>query len=465
MSVATRLALPAMDARVAAGEPPSELRISTDSRTVLPGETFLALRGERFDGHAFVAAAIARGAVAAIVEDAGVVPAGAAAIVVRNATAAFLACASVARRAADVRVVAVTGSTGKTTTKELTAQLAEWVGLGPVAATPANENNEIGVAKLFVGLPAGTRSVVVELGARHAGEIAPLAAVARPDVAVLTNIGDAHLEIMGSRDALIATKWGIFTAAPDAAGQPRAVLNAGDRTARMRAPDLLRPPMWFATDSEQLTGLPPDDEFVLIETARALVRRAGDERAISIRMTLPGAHNRANLAAAVAAIVALGVDPERIAAAIPGLHLPPGRYERRRLADIDVVFDAYNASMDGTLATLRSFAQEPAGRRIAVLGSMAELGSEAPSMHRRVGAEAARLDLDVVLVGGDFADELARGALDYGLARHRVVHYAGNAEAAGWLRANGRAGDLVLLKGSRKYRLEEILDALRTAHA
>ncbi len=189
--------IPALEAGEAAGGTlhaealPPLLAFSTDTRTIEAGQVFVALRGASYDGHRFTAEARARGAAALVVDDPAAVPEGIAALVVADTTAAYLAFAGAARRRLGARVVAITGSTGKTTTKAFTAQLLERARSGPVAATAANENNEIGVAKLFLGLAPDVAYVVVEFGARHYGEIAPLARVARPHVAVLTNVGDA----------------------------------------------------------------------------------------------------------------------------------------------------------------------------------------------------------------------------------------------------------------------------------
>jgi UDP-N-acetylmuramoyl-tripeptide--D-alanyl-D-alanine ligase len=193
----------------------------------------------------------------------------------------------------------------------------------------------------------------------------------------------------------------------------------------------------------------------LVVTDAAGVR---EERAIDVRV--PGEHNRANLAAALATAMAAGFDVEQFLTHIPALAQPAARYETIPLAgDKRLIFDAYNASLTGTLATLDAFAQEVADRRIAVLGSMAELGPDAPRMHRRVGAAAAEAS-EIILAGGDFAADIMRGAQEAGAAS-RVLAYEGNAAAVAWLQANARSGDAILLKGSRKYRMEEIADALR----
>jgi UDP-N-acetylmuramoyl-tripeptide--D-alanyl-D-alanine ligase len=380
--------------------------------------------------------------------------------VVADTKAAYLAFAAVARGASRARFVSITGSTGKTTTKALLAQILERAGRGGlVVATPANENNEIGVAKLLLGLPSEAAFVVVEHGARHAGDIEPLARATRPEVAILTNVGEAHLEIMGSREALADTKWGIF--ATGAAG----VLNARDAVSLERAAGLRSEPTWFsgfgAASDARARG-----PHVVLEgedaSAKLVVGGPGgaSAREYPFVLDLAGAHNRDNLAAAVAAASALGFDPARVATACEGLALPAGRYERIAFGDFDLVYDGYNASLSGTVATLASFKRESAVRRVALLGSMAELGAEAPEMHARVGAAAAR-SVDLLLVGGDFADDLARGARDAGMDPARIVPFASNDAAVTWLRANLRPGDLVLVKGSRRYRLEEVVAGLR----
>jgi UDP-N-acetylmuramoyl-tripeptide--D-alanyl-D-alanine ligase len=455
VSVGTKEALAASGARTLAPERlPQTLRISTDTRTLQAGETFLALRGPNFDGHRFVDVALERGALALVVSDPSVVPDGVPALVVADTKAAYLAFAAAARRMLQARVVAITGSTGKTTTKALLAQLLERAGLGRVAATPENENNELGVSKLILSLDERTDVVVVEFGCRNYGDIEPLVAIAAPDVALVTNIGDAHLEIMGSRERLVETKFGIF------ASGALPILNAGDADSRARAQLLAREPRWFAA-LDAVTAELPEGHATLVGSDRIVVRGAGEriERPLDVR--LPGSHNRANLAAALAAALALGADLAALCAAVPELALPSGRYERSRIAGYEVIFDAYNASMAGTLATLGSFAQERADRRIAVLGSMAELGADAPSMHERVGEAAAGVGLALLLVGGEFADALARGARAAGFGDERIIRFSDNDAAVRALRDRAKPGDLILFKGSRMYRLEEIVRALR----
>ena len=462
MNIALRAACEAAGARTVGEVPLDEpLAISTDTRTLAPGDAFVALRGERFDGHDYVARAFAAGARVAVVDDASVLPPGAPGLVVHDTTRAYVAFGAVARARSAARTVAITGSAGKTTTKAFLAQVLERVQTGRMVATPANENNEIGVAKLLLGLPADAAFAVVEIGARHFGEIAPLARAAAPETAILTNIGDAHLEIFGSHERLAETKWGIF------ATGARRVLCATDARSMERA---ARARDGVAVTFFALDALPPEARegaaVVLHGRDRLTVRAAdGATRSFATAVAVPGDHNLHNAVAAAAAAFDLGFDGESIAAALASLALPSGRYERIVLGEIALLHDAYNASMSGTLATLASFAREPARRRIAVLGSMAELGAEAAAMHARVGGAAAASEVDVLLVGGEHANDLADGARAAGFDASRIVPFAANADVVAWLRANARAGDLVLLKASRRYKLEEIVEGLRSVHA
>ncbi len=429
---------------------PSELRIVTDTRTIERGDVFLALRGENFDGHAYTGDAIGKGAAAVIVdraEAAGAAPA----LVVAETKHAYMDLAATARAAFPGRVIGITGSAGKTTTKHLLAQLlAAHYGADDVLASPANENNEIGVSKLLLSVQPYHRVLVVEMGARHEGDIAVLVQVARPQIGILTNIGEAHLEIFGSRERLARTKWGLFSLGA------QAVLNAGDSESVLRAAALDSPPLWFGAGKPRVPGVWIEDDGTLSLTY------GSDVETHALEIPLPGAHNRANLAAAIAGALIAGVPAGTIAARVPQLTLPPGRYERMTMpGGMHVIYDAYNANATGMIATLDAFAGEPAERRIAVLASMAELGSDAPALHERVGAHAAKANVDMLLCGGDFASSLAAGAMAAGFPSDRIELFRSNGDAVRWLRDHAGPRDAVLLKGSRKYKMEEIVQTLR----
>ncbi len=434
---------------------PAAVRAVTDTRTLHPGDTFLALHGERFDGHAFTAQAVQRGASALVVDDASAAVPGVTTLVVGDTLRAYMDLASLARERFSGAVVGITGSSGKTTTRGFLEQLAHARYGDRVLAPPGNENNEIGVSKVLLAADDARYDVIVlELGARNFGDVAVLVDIARPQVGVLTNVGEAHLEIMGSRERLAETKWGLFSRGA------RAVLNADDDVSQLRAGGLDRRPHWFAEGHE---GAEWALERITAIAGDTLIDRNGTttmRRAVEIRF--PGRYNRCNLAAAVAAALELGIPLDVIAPAVPSLQLPAGRYARLTVGDggPKIIYDAYNANASGMIAALDAFAQESAGRRIAVLASMAELGNESQALHERVGAHAARI-VDVLVVEGDFATELARGARDAGLLPSQIVEVRNNTEAAAWLRDHATPSDAVLLKGSRKYRLEQIVEALQ----
>lgn len=439
-----------------AGITPEDVRIVTDTRTLEPGDTFLALRGPNFNGHDYTHEAVRRGAAMVVIDEPHARVEGTPAMVVERTNQAYMALAGAARGLFTGRVIAITGSAGKTTTKVLLAQLLATRYGDRVLAAPANENNEVGVSRLLLNLSNERHDVaVVEMGARHAGDIAQLVAIARPEIGVLTNVGEAHLEIMGSRRELEDTKWAIFGLGA------RAVLNAQDAVSTERAASLTEPPHWFAALDGAASFAAPARATALLGRNRLIECARGATREYAVDVRLPGSHNRANLAAALAGALEVGAGLEPMIAALPDLELPEGRFQSIRLAGRPrIIFDAYNANASGVVAALDAFAQEPGARRIAVLGSMAELGDEAAELHERVGEHAAT-KVDTLLVGGDFAETIARGAERAGFSSQHIVRFATNTEAAAWLRANARPEDVVLLKGSRKYKLEEIVEELK----
>jgi UDP-N-acetylmuramoyl-tripeptide--D-alanyl-D-alanine ligase len=444
------------------GRAPALLRVSTDTRSLESGDTFLALRGENFDGHDFAGEAVRKGAALLVLDDGSARVAGTPTMLVERTDRAYLALARLAAEMFDGSIVAITGSTGKTTTKSLLAQLLRTK--YRVVASPANENNEIGVGKLLLSLSNGEHDIgIVEMGARHYGDVAVLVEASRPQLGILTNIGDAHVEIMGSRERLAETKWALLL------GGARAVLNASDAFSRERSPNLPNAgsTIWFVAVSsvEELHDYAQLTCFTAVVGDRLVTRGWGPEYGDAaaeyrIETSLPGLHNRFNLAAAIAAAMACGVSPESLIPVIPALQLPAGRYDRISIeGGPRVIYDAYNANASGMIAALDAFAGETAARRIAVLASMAELGDESQSLHERVGAYAAGR-VDVLLVSGDFAGALARGARSAGLDDVQIVPVEDNSQAAAWLREHANGDDVILLKGSRKYKLEEIVEEL-----
>ncbi|MBV8345604.1 MAG: UDP-N-acetylmuramoyl-tripeptide--D-alanyl-D-alanine ligase, partial [Candidatus Eremiobacteraeota bacterium] len=347
----------------------------------------------------------------------------------------------------------------KTTTKTFLAQLLAARYGDRVLVAPGNENNEIGVSKLLLRASNSAHDViVVEMGARQYGDIAALVEIANPQIGILTNVGEAHLEIMGSRERLAETKWALF------GGGARAVLNADDAVSLARAASLRDGAHWFAAtpDRRSLERYERLSTLTALVGDRRLVRRVeGRTHAIEVCVRVKGEYNRSNAAAAIAGALELRVPVDRLAPRLAELQPPPGRYDSIPIGGgIRLIYDAYNANASSMIAALDAFAAETASRRIAVLASMAELGDESRVLHERVGAHAAG-KVDVLVVQGEFAAELAAGAERAGLDAGRIVRVAANAQAARWLRDHARQGDVVLLKGSRKYKLEEIVEELQ----
>ena len=433
---------------------PQAFRPSTDSRVLQAGDAFVCLRGPNHDGHAFAAAAVERGAIAIVADEQGAIPSGVDVPVLRvvDTKSAYMRGAAAARRRVRCTVVGVTGSVGKTTVKSMCAQLLERK--RRTLATPQNENNEYGVSKLCYALDDAIDVAVVEMGARAPGEIAELVDIAMPDVGVLTGIGESHLEFFDDREALARTKFALFSKGA------KPVLSAADEWSRALSAEAgtARSALWV-----RLCGDPAVDGLAL-EAGKPRAGRVpltfGASHALAEWHLLGEHHLRDALLAAGAAILA-GVTFEEAISKLGTLALPPGRFELHTLPSRAVViYDAYNASPTSVAHALLAFAEVPASRRIAVLGSMAELGADAAAQHEATGAAAARAGIDQLYCGGVFGEALASGAKRAGMDARRVALFGDNAKIADELGRMLVEGDAVLLKGSRVQRMEEILAAL-----
>jgi len=428
----------------------SVTRVCTDSRKLAQGDLFLALRGELFDGHRFAAQAAAQGAAAVVVEHSfeDALPENFAVIRVADTLQALQSMASRYRASLPLRVVALTGSTGKTSTKDfLAAVLGEKF---RVVKTEGNFNNHIGLPLTMLQASAADQIGVFELGMNHPGEIAPLAAMAAPEVGIITNIGTAHMEFMGSREA-IALEKGMLAEALPASGH--LMLNASDEFCESIARRCLAPTTTTGIERGDLTA-------TLLETGFEGTRfrvRAGKEEA-EVSLPVPGLHMVENALLALAVGRVFGIPLAVAAQGLAKCSLTKGRLERKTLAGIDFLDDTYNANPDSMRAALRTLAVLPVkGVRIAVLGRMGELGSESERGHQSVGREAAQAGIDALIaVGGDEAGWIAQAARQAGLKE--VQHLANPEAAAHWLTQRARPGDLVLVKGSRSARMERVLD-------
>jgi UDP-N-acetylmuramoyl-tripeptide--D-alanyl-D-alanine ligase len=430
------------------------LGVSTDSRQPSEASVFVALSGATHDGHDHVAGAIAAGATAIVVaRDVEPPPLGVAWIRVRDGVRALGDLAAYRRRRLAARVVAVTGSNGKTTTKEMIASILAATGAS-VARTRGTENNLVGLPMTLLRLEGSESFVVLEMGMNRAGEIWRLAEIARPDVGVITNVGPAHLEGLGTLDNVAAAKGELALALASPAtlvvngDDPRLVLVAEGFHGRRLLVSATEGPVRL------LSAEPLGDE------GQRLVIGIG-EQAVVARLRAVGVHNATNAALAAAAACALGVSPDVIAAGLEAFEPPPMRLSRVRLPSGARLWnDAYNANPGSMAAAFDALARERAARRIAVLGEMRELGDEAARWHRDTGEAAARSGIDLLVVVGRFADDTAAGAISAGLSAERV-HVAESPEAAAALLVGDLGeGDLVLVKGSRVSRMEDVVRGL-----
>ena len=431
--------------------PASVAGVSIDSRTLRPGELFVALRGERFDGHDFLAAARQRGAGAALVDRPLAAPDGLALVQVDDTTLALGELGRSARQGFDGPVVAITGSVGKTTTKEIAAALLGT--LGPLLKTEGNLNNQYGLPLTLLRLLPAHRAAVLELGMNHAGELRRLTRLARPDVAVITAVAAVHLEFFDSLDAIAAAKAEIL----EGLG-PRgvAVLNADDE--RLRRVGRAHPGrvVWFGRD--RACEVSAGNWRGSLAGMRFDLRLDG--RVLDVALPLAGAHNLTNFLAAAAAAHAAGVAPEAIAAAASQVAPASHRGEVRRLAGgVTLLDDSYNSNPAAVTAAVAALGLSGARRRVAVLGDMLELGPSGPELHRQAGRWLVG-QVELLAAVGPLAREILAGAREAGLPPEALLAFPDAAAAAAELPALVRPGDAVLVKGSRGVRLETVVAAL-----
>lgn len=413
--------------------------VCTDSRRLAHGCLFVALRGATFDGHAFAAAALAQGAAAVLVDHR---PAGVdadRALVVPDTLRALGDLAAFTRRRWGGRVAAITGSNGKTTTKELLAAICEQAWPGRVLKTRGNENNLVGLPLTVFRLSGGEAAAVLEMGMNAFGEIARLTEIAAPDVGVITNVGPAHLEGVGSLDGVQRAKGELFAGMP---AQGTIAVNMDDpRVVAAAAAFAGRRVEFGAGRAVRAEAI--DDRGVDGVAFRLHV----DAAAAAVRLRAAGRHNVANALGAAAAAHALGIDLAAIAAGLAAAEPPKMRMQVVRLGNgVTVINDAYNANPGSTMAALDAVGRLP-GRAVAALGEMRELGAESAALHAAVGAHAVAAGVAWVLAVGPGAEPIAEGARRAGAAAVDVC--ADAAAAAALLAARWQAGDTILVKGSR----------------
>lgn len=419
------------------------LRVVTDTRAVQPGDLFVALKGERFDAHDFVAEAAAKGAVGALVSqpcDAAI-----AQLVVPDTLLALQDHAASWRADFDLPLIGVTGSNGKTTTKQLLA--AVFAARGPVLATEGNLNNHIGMPLTLLKLRTEHRTAVIEMGASHLGEIALLARLAQPTVGIITQAGDAHLEGFGNREGVARGKGELLSALQDGV----AIINADDAYAglwKKLAGDNRIVSFGFAAHAEvraeDLLSTPDGNRFTLLTP----------DGSATVNLPLPGRHNIANALAAAAAGHALGLCVDTIANGLQNVERPKGRVVIHTTpSGARLIDDSYNANPTSLAAAMALLAKEP-GQRVLVLGDMAELGPTADELHARAGIEAKALGLNALFTLGPRS---AYAAKTFGIGGKA---FSTLDELIDALRPQLKALTTVLVKGSRSAGMERVVAAL-----
>ena len=425
--------------------------VAHDSRRVAPGALFVALRGERVDGHAFLAEAASRGAAAAVVDRAG--PAAAAAgglplLVVDDTRRALADLARGHRARLRGRLIGVTGSVGKTTTKDLVADVL--AAAGPTARTAGNWNNDIGLPLSLLAMDPDDAAGVFELGMNHPGELAPLCGILRPHWGVMTRVGPVHIGHFESEEAIADEKASLLRALP---ADGAAVLAADEPWAgRFRAAARCRVLLvGFSGDADYRGRLNVDPHVFDV------TEPGGGTHAY--RLPMPGEGARRNALRAVAVGREFGIAPGEIARRLAAFRPPPMRWDAVERDCVRWINDAYNANPESMREAARTFAAMPAaGRKWLVLGGMRELGRRSDDAHRALGRELAAGPFHACVAVGALARGIVDGARAAGWPAARLHACAGTAEAAGVLAGALRPGDAVLLKGSRAERIEDVFE-------
>ncbi|NLI11826.1 MAG: UDP-N-acetylmuramoyl-tripeptide--D-alanyl-D-alanine ligase [Peptococcaceae bacterium] len=427
--------------------------VSTDSRTLKKGDLFFALQGERHDAHDFLSQAAGAGAGALVVHrrtekllpDVPV-------LYVQDTLAAMQALAAANRARSKAFLVGVTGSTGKTTTKDIIASV---LGIRlRTLKTTGNFNNEIGLPLTLLELDDHYEAAVVEMAMRGPGEIDDLCRLARPDAAVITNIGETHLELLGTISNIAAAKGEILEHIP---AQGFALLNSESPFIHREAARCKGRVVFFGLDQ----GAGIRAENIVVEGGGSRFDATDGSWRYNFTLPAPGRHNVMNALAAVGVGREMGLADEEIASGLAAAALTGMRLEIIEAGRLKIINDAYNASPASVKAALQTLIELAGGRRtVAVLGNMLELGPRATAGHREVWQTAAGLRLDYLVTVGDLAADVANGAAGAGLAAARVFHCDDNPGAIRVLNDLLRDGDVVLVKGSRGMKMEQIVQHL-----
>lgn len=429
--------------------------VSIDSRTIAAGALFVAIHGDRLDGHDYVDQAVERGAAGILVSRPVSAPNGVAVVEVPDTLVALQQLAHAVRERSGAKVVAITGSAGKTSTKEITADLLAT--RYRVFRNRGNLNNHIGLPLSLTELMHGPDVAIVELGMNHAGEIRELVRIAGPDVRVWTNVGDAHIGYFGSREAVASAKAEILEGA---GADAVLVANADDPLVAKHAQTFAGRVVTFGAGASATVRAVEISDRGFEGSTTVVHTPAGN---LNLTLRLPGRAHLMNVLAGVSVAIEFGVELNAIERIVHAARPVPRRGSMTELpAGIRIVDDTYNASPAAVQTMLQTLAATPgAARRVAVLGEMRELGDSALALHEACGRTAGEAGIDVlVAVGGAAAEGLVAGASMAGIRADRIHRFADSASAAAPVTALLRTGDLVLVKGSRSTRMDILADAL-----
>ena len=427
--------------------------IVTDSRKITEGSLFIALKGETFNGEDFAAEAVNKGAVGVIVSTEcpkEKLPATGLVLKVPDTLAAYQSFARLWREKFNIPVVAITGSNGKTTTKDLTA--AALSRLGAVQKTSKNYNNEIGVPLTLLGLNESHKAAVVEIGMRGLHQIDALAEVVKPTIGIVINVTETHIELLGSIENIALAKSEMVTSIKRGG---LVVLNADD-------PNVLAMKDKAAKGVKVLTfGIDHEADLQAFDMETNSTTTTFKVRGIAkytFKINLLGRHNVLNALAAICAALESGLSCEDIQAGFEELETTAMRFQVINRDSLTIINDAYNAAPASMRVSIKTTADLAKGRKIAVLGDMLELGHISEEAHREVGREVADADFDFLITLGTLAKFIADGARGAGLEAERVLSFDNHEDAAEALKSIIQSGDTILFKASRGMKLEKVLE-------
>ncbi|MCL5292443.1 MAG: UDP-N-acetylmuramoyl-tripeptide--D-alanyl-D-alanine ligase [Actinobacteria bacterium] len=431
--------------------------VSVDSRTIKPGEIFIPLKGEFTDGHEHIVRAVEAGATGFLTEKLNgeakrAISSRAFAIKVNDSIGALQRLAAAYRGILSAKVVGITGSTGKTTAREMaTAILRRRLS---VVASEKNYNNEIGLPLTLLGASPETEVIIVEMAMRGLGQIAALTEIAKPDIGLVTGVGKSHIELLGTAEAIAEAKAELVKGLPSSG---IAILNADNGWTPMLVKKTSASVRTYGLCDADLVA----DRITVDSLGRPSFRIKGERFLAAVSLPVPGRHNVYNALAAASIALALGLGADEIAGGLSEVRLPEMRMEVSRAGEVVILNDAYNANPDSMLAAIAVLADvKTKGRRIIVLGDMLELGPIAEESHLAVGRNAAKTGVDLLVTVGELGRLIAEGAREGGMADGAIISFDSAEDAGRNVAEFIEPKDVVLVKASRGMKLEQVADAI-----